>query len=112
MINALAAAGRYKFAEGAYKEAAGFYQQLVSLDKANSQLYVPKLVIALSHIDPDAAATFAKNLPEIPLSTEEIDIEKLENVSLYRSAKDSASQVEEARCALPFSDIAFKTDLF
>jgi len=90
----LASAGDFKFEQGDYEGASSYFEQLIELDRSNAQAYIPKLVIAKSHVDPAAAARFAESLPDVPPSEETIDVEQLENVS-YRSTKESKTAAEE-----------------
>ena len=86
-MKVITAAAEFKFQKAAFQQAAEYYRKAIELDSTNQQLYIPKLVIALSFFDPSAAATYANNLPEITFS-ETIDIEKLENLGTNRALKE------------------------
>lgn len=95
LVKILHSAANFKFDNGNYEESSKYFLQLIKLDNANCSLYIPKLVISLSKFDPSAAAKYADSIPDISFSNEEIDIEKLENISAHRSNnRDSKQDIE------------------
>merc|ERR1712137_387435 len=96
-VKILLASGEFKSSNDMHAEAAECFKRLVDLDKENSQYYVSKLVISLSFVNPEAAASYAENLPASSLSYEGISVDKLENISAHRSTRESKEDESESQ---------------
>jgi len=94
LVKILFASGEFKFANNLFQEAAECFKTLINLDESNSQYYVSKLIIALTHFNPSAAASYAEKLPEAKYSQENIDVEQLENISAHRSNRETKEEPE------------------
>jgi len=77
------------------KEAAEAYKSILSKQPTNKNILC-KLIIALSQFDVEAAKKLESKLPNIPTS-DQIDVEKLEDLPFSKVAAQSKSSTNESK---------------